>query len=86
MNGSMLVPGECYLFFTSPDGDAGYGKRLWALFERRSDSRVMLEAASDDLVRFAKYTDLPAGFGYVRRTTRDEMRDFFYNMGFSEAH
>lgn len=75
-----LVPGECYVFTAS-----GGGPELWALFDRWERDGLRLEAATRDLMRFSKYTLLPATYDHVREATRWELRDFFYNLGFSEA-
>lgn len=80
LRNAVLVPGECYVFTSS-----GGGPELQALFNRWERDGVRLEAATHDLMRFSKYTLLPASYDLVRVATRWELRDFFYNLGFSEA-
>lgn len=80
-----LVSGECYVFSMAPNMQKGGEEVLWAIYYRREHRCMILEAATFDLVHYSKYTALPAGFDYVREMTRDELRDFHYNLGFTEA-
>lgn len=74
-----LEAGDLYLF-----GDRTSEERLWGIFHKRdAQGRIVLEAASPDFEHFERDVIVPGHWFFVRPATRDELRDFAYNMGYA---
>jgi len=73
--------GELYLFSSQPDNE-GIATTLWGIFDRRNeDGTILLAAASNDLVHFDLWTQLPADLTLCRLSSRHELRNFSINLG-----
>lgn len=57
---------------------------LWGTFRRVDAGAVVLDIATCDMVRFRYGCPVPEHLSRIRRATRDEIRDFFYNLGRAE--
>ena len=79
-----FVPGELYLFHRS-NADCPPSGSLWGLFDRSEAGVVRLESSSRDLHGFRFRHPLPDSYRYSRPATRDEYRDYFYNLGYYEC-
>ncbi|MBP3356193.1 MAG: hypothetical protein J6K95_03395 [Rikenellaceae bacterium] len=79
-----FVPGELYLFHRSNAGCPPSGS-LWGLFDRSEVGVIRLESSSRDLHGFRFRHPLPDGYRYFRPATRDEYRDYFYNLGYYDS-
>lgn len=75
-----FVPGELYLF--SPDPRRHDPNRcLWGIFDKFENGNVVLEVMTDGLARFYKDACVPPEYAFVRRATRNELKDFYFNYG-----
>lgn len=84
LNPANLAAGELYLFSDTPatrDADSC----LWGTFDRMDDGRILLEHMARDLRMIDHGMLLPQQYGYVRRASRSELRDFFYLLGCDDA-
>ncbi len=76
--------GELYLFHkNNPLCPAE--SSLWGFYDRRYGSVIYLESSSKDLRFFRMRDILPAGYRYVRLSSRDELRDYMWRLGYFEA-
>ena len=79
-----FVPGELYLFHRS-NADCPPSGSLWGLFDRSAAGAIYLESSSRDLHGFRFRHPLPDSYRYFRPATRDEYRDYFYNLGYYDS-
>lgn len=71
-----LKAGELYLFSDREQGC------IWGLYDGTdAEGHVRLEVASCDFKHFSRYITLRETYGDCRLATRDELRDFSFNMG-----
>lgn len=72
--------GDVYLFHVS---DPGCHSRtaLWGIVDKRSaEGCIQLEASTPDLKNYRFWTSLPENYRFCRLSTRDELRDFSFNL------
>lgn len=81
--GQELQTGELYLFTPTTDNDRG-SLNLWAIFAEYVDGGVWLETATNDFKHFSHWSRLPEGWRCCRRATRDELRDYAYDLAIYE--
>lgn len=81
--------GECYRFTSDIDvehyEDDIKTPQLWGIFSKLELEGVILEVATTDLTSFHYNYTIPANYSYVKIMSRDEIRDFAYNMGYSDG-
>ena len=81
---SSLNAGDLYLFHqiypTCPQESS-----LWGFYDKTEDDTICLEHCTTDLSTFQSWYRLPSEYLYCRLATRNELRDYMYNMGFSDA-
>lgn len=76
--------GEVYLF--SPiRRPADPASCLWGMVEQVRKERLHMEILSYGFTEFRLDCTLPEGFRYARLATRDELRDFIYNVASREG-
>ena len=72
--------GDLYLFHpTNPRCPAKTS--LWGFHNKTSKGIVYLEHSTEDLCHFRLRHRLPQCYRYYRLATRDELRDYMYNLG-----
>lgn len=71
--------GELYLFHPSNPHCPSQGS-LWAVLAGEGEHGLLLESSSLDLQCFERWHMLPDLYRYARRATRDELRDYVYNL------
>lgn len=77
-----LSAGDLYAF--SPSDNTSETSTVWGIFDMHSpDGHIHLESSSDDYQTFRTYTMLPEEYLYARPATRDELRDYAYNLGYN---
>ena len=72
--------GDVYLFHAT---DPGCDSRtsLWGIVGNRdAEDRICLETSSADLRKYNYWTFLPAEYLICRLSTREELRDFSFNL------
>ena len=72
--------GDVYLFHTT---DPGCDSRtsLWGIVGNRdAENRICLATSSADLRKYNYWTFLPAEYQFCRLSTREELRDFSFNL------
>ena len=76
--------GDLYLFHTcNPRCPAS--SSLWGFYDKRVNGVIYLEHSSHDLLHFRQYHPLPMRYRYYRLATRCELRDYLYNIGYSDG-
>lgn len=79
---SNFQAGELYYFCSEPDVATG----IWGLFDcYDSEGRLRLEVWSCDFASFCAGMIVSQQYVYTRLATRDELRDFAYNMGYERV-
>lgn len=72
--------GDVYLFHAT-DPRCESRTSLWGIVSDRSaDGRICLETSSANLQKYDNWTFLPAEYLFCRLSTRDELRDFAFNL------
>lgn len=71
--------GELYLFHPSNPQCPSH-ESLWAVLFDWDEEGLLLESSSVDLQNFSRWHLLPTEYRYVRCATRDELRDYAYNL------
>lgn len=72
--------GDVYLFHATDPGCES-GTSLWGIVnDRDTDGRICLETSSADLKKYNHWTFLPAEYLFCRLSTREELRDFSFNL------
>lgn len=84
LNPASLAVGELYLFSDTP-ATREADSCLWGIFDRMDAGRIRLEHMARDLRMIDHGMLLPQQYGYVRRASRAELRDFFYLLGCCDA-
>lgn len=79
-----LEIGEVYLF-NSSEPSCPCDSSLWGMFDKIVDSTIYLESQSNDLQNFLLWHPLPTKFKFVRLATRNELRDYIYNLASWES-
>lgn len=75
-------PGDLYVF--SPTDTESPEQTLLGIYDCHDSSGcIRLEAASHDYNTFQQRIRLADTYRFVRMATRDELRDFCYNMGWN---
>lgn len=76
--------GELYLFHPTkrncPSADS-----LWGVYNRCEDGLIYLESSTLDMHSFARWSALPTNYRYSRPASRSELRDYMYNLGWTES-
>ena len=54
---------------------------LWGFHNKTSNGIIYLEHSTEDLRHFRLWHRLPQHYRYYRLATRDELRDYMYNLG-----
>ena len=76
--------GELYLFHpTNPRCPSS--SSLWGFYDKRIKEVIYLEHSSHNLRNFRLWHPLPTRYCYYRLATRDELRDYMYNMGYADG-
>lgn len=76
--------GELYLFSDGESHAEGEGV-LWGVFDTIERGCVMLESSSRDGYNFALWRSLPEEYRFCRLATRNELRDYFFNLALHEG-
>lgn len=84
LSDASLADGELYLFSETPETQEPESC-LWGTFDRMDSGRIRLEHMARDLRAFDHNLLLPEQYGYVRRASRSEVRDFYYLLGCDDA-
>ena len=90
MNKRALTPraefhiGDLYLFHTS-DSRCPSSSSLWGFYDKRINGIIYLEHSSHNLRKFRLCHPLPTRYRYYRLATRSELRDYMYNIGYSDG-
>lgn len=79
-----FVIGELYLFHTTKKYCPSRSS-LWGIYDKTEDGVIYLENSSFDLIHFKLWHRLPYGYHYSRRATRQELRDYMYNLGHNDS-
>lgn len=77
--------GELYLFHES-NPHCPSSESLWGIFDGIVGKQIYLESATRDQLTYHLWRPLSATFRYVRRATRQELRDYSYNLALWECH
>ena len=73
--------GDLYPFHTcNPRCPAS--SSLWGFYDKRIKGVIYLEHSSHNLRDFRLWHTLPRCYCYYRLATRDELRDYMYNLGY----
>lgn len=80
-----LIMGELYIFNKHNPECPAEGS-LWGVVERCDKNSVHLENYSLDLRGYSHHQKLPEQYKYFRLSTRDELRDYIYNMATYEVN
>lgn len=76
--------GELYLFH--PNNPRCPAKTsLWGFYDKRINGIIYLEHSSHSLRKFRLYHPLSPRYRYYRLATRCELRDYMYNIGYSDG-
>ncbi len=90
MNKRTLTPraefhiGDLYLFHTS-NSRCPSSSSLWGFYDKRINGIIYLEHSSHNLRKFRLYHPLSPRYRYYRLATRCELRDYMYNIGYSDG-
>ena len=76
--------GDLYLFHTS-NPRCPSSSSLWGFYDKRINGVIYLEHSSSNLHAFRLCHSLPARYRYCRLATRNELRDYMYNLGWFES-
>ena len=79
-----FVIGDLYLFHPTKKYCPSRSS-LWGIYDKMEDGIIYLESSSFDLIHFKLWHRLPAGYRYLRRATRRELRDYMYNLGHNDS-
>ncbi|MBR5464730.1 MAG: hypothetical protein IKU77_02910 [Alistipes sp.] len=78
------VLGELYLFHTS-DPACPSEECLWAVVAQYRAGRLVVESGTTDLSHFDCWFEVSSLYRYVRSATREELRDYSYNLAHAEC-
>ena len=59
---------------------------LWGFYDRSKGGIIYLEHSSRNLCNFRLWHPLSRHYRYCRKATRAELRDYMYNMGYSDSN
>lgn len=76
--------GDVYLFHRS-DPLCPAQSSLWGFYDRHDRGVIYLESSSRDLKLFKLRDVLPAEYCYARPSSRDELRDCMWSLGYFEG-
>lgn len=77
-----FTAGELYAFARAEEHYEG--ALLWGIFEGRDEQgAIRLESASCDYLNFRLHDRLPGEYRFARLASRNELRDYAFNMGLS---
>lgn len=76
--------GELYLFHCE-ESVCPAESSLWGVYDRREDGMIYLENSTLDHCHFRMWYPLPVSYRFYRLATRSELRDYMYNLGFSDG-
>lgn len=79
-----MKSGELYLF-NQTDEQCPPESSLWGVVER-DENGIYLESCSCDLLRFRFWFQLSGRYRFSRKAEYDEVKDYFYNLGFREGY
>ena len=79
-----LESGELYLFHVS-DPSCPPNESLWGVLDFVDGERLVLESYTLDQRCFVLWRTLPEAYRYCRRATREELRDYTYNIALYES-
>ena len=79
-----FVVGDLYLFHKT-DKQCSSSNSLWGIYSSIEDGIIYLESSTLNLRTFRLWHRLPNKYRYSRRATRNELRDYMYNMGRFES-
>lgn len=81
---STFIIGDLYLFHPTKKYCPSRSS-LWGIYDKTKDGIIYLESSTLDLIHFKIWHRLPVGYYYSRRATRQELRDYMYNLGHSDS-
>lgn len=81
---STFAIGELYLFHPMKKYCPARSS-LWGIYDKTEDGIIYLESSTLDLIHFRIWHRLPDEYRYARRATRQELRDYMYNLGFNDS-
>lgn len=76
--------GDLYLFHTS-NPRCPSSSSLWGFYDKRINGVIYLEHSSYNLHNFSLWHPLHTLYRYCRLATRNELRDYMYNLGWFES-
>ena len=79
-----FIVGELYLFHPTKRQCPSRGS-LWGIYDKTEAGVIYLESSSRDLRHYRIRHGLSSEYRYCRRATRSELRDYMYNLGYSDA-
>lgn len=79
-----FVAGDLYLFHPIKKYCPAKSS-LWGVYDKTVDYIIYLESSTFDLRHFRIWHSLPQKYRYFRRATRNELRDYMYNMGYNDC-
>ncbi|MDE6779080.1 MAG: hypothetical protein K2J51_06415 [Alistipes sp.] len=81
---AVLKVGELYLFH-SKDPQCPASSSLWGIYDKYEYGRLYLESSSRNQRSFRKWHALPKHYRYCRLSSRSELRDYIWNLSYSES-
>ena len=85
LHSAKFVIGDLYLFHPTKKYCPSRSS-LWGIYDKTEDGIIYLESSTLDHIHFRVWHRLPDGYRYCRRATRQELRDYMYNLGHSDSH
>jgi len=79
-----FIAGELYVFHAS-DCTCPADGSLFGMFDKETSAGIYLESSSRDLVDFHLWHRLSDEYRYCRLATRDELRDYIFNLACYEC-
>ena len=76
--------GELYLFHPN-NPHCPSQSSLWGFYDKSKGGIIYLEHSSRNLCNFRLWHPLSRHYRYCRKATRAELRDYMYNMGYSDS-
>jgi len=74
-----FIAGELYVFHAT-DCTCPADGSLFGIFDKETSAGICLESSSRDFVHFCLWHRLPPEYRYCRLASRDELRDYIFNL------
>lgn len=81
LHSTKFIIGDLYLFHPMKKYCPARSS-LWGIYDKTEDGIIYLESSTLDLIHFRIWHRLPDEYRYARRATRQELRDYMYNLGY----